>query len=29
MFSALNPQELDIVLDAMHKIDKKTGETVI
>lgn len=29
MFSALNPQELSIVLDAMLSIKKKEGELVI
>lgn len=29
MFSALNPQELSIVLDAMLSVKKKAGELVI
>lgn len=29
MFSALNPQELSIVLDAMFSVKKKAGELVI
>ena len=29
MFSALNPNELDIVLDAMQNIKKKAGEQII
>lgn len=29
MFSALNPEELSIVLDAMHNVKKAAGELVI
>lgn len=29
MFSALNPEELSIVLDAMSNIKKKQGEVII
>ena len=29
MFSALNPQELDIVLGAMQEVNKKAGDLVI
>lgn len=29
MFSALNPEELSIVLDAMSNIQKKQGEVII
>ena len=29
MFSALNPQELSVVVDAMQQIKKKAGETII
>jgi cAMP-dependent protein kinase regulator len=29
MFSALNPDELSIVLDAMVAVKKKTGEIII
>lgn len=29
MFSALNPQELSVVVDAMQIIKKKAGETII
>lgn len=29
MFNALNPEELEIVLDAMSSVSKKAGEMVI
>jgi cAMP-dependent protein kinase regulator len=29
MFSALNPAELDIVLNAMNSVSKKAGEDII
>lgn len=29
MFSALNPEELNIVLDAMQEVKKKAGEVII
>jgi len=29
MFSALNPEELSIVLDAMVEVKKKAGEAII
>ncbi len=29
MFSALNPEELDIVLGAMQQVKKKVGEQII
>lgn len=29
MFSALNPEELDIVLGAMQQVKKKVGEHII
>ena len=29
MFSALNPQELDIVIGAMQEVPKKAGDVVI
>lgn len=29
MFSCLNPEELSIVIDAMQKVTKKTGEVII
>lgn len=29
MFSALNPEEFKIILDAIQKIDKSAGETII
>ena len=29
MFSALNPNELSIVLDAMQKVSKKAGDLII
>lgn len=29
MFNALNPEELNIVLDAMNSVSKKAGESII